>query len=244
MATYAVLQNALSDGFVKMDSVALIVFDEAHNCVGKSPGSKIMRDFYWRDKGAGRPVPRIMGMTASPTNKTGRVRLQKLEGTLYATCRSPQIQRESFEEHVNRPVSTVVYYDPGTTMMQGTCRGITSMRAIIKSLDLQIDPEMIRHRTENTEWSRAQISSVVQTGRGTLALDQLHTFCGRADGMSKALGTLAADIYIAKSVIPFLVLADRRRGIATGNVHVQCQCQHQRQLPRRPHHVSELVLFV
>jgi len=212
VATYAVLQNALSDGFVKMDSVALIVFDEAHNCVGKSPGSKIMRDFYWRDKDAGRPVPRIMGMTASPTNKTGRAKLEKLEGTLDATCRSPQIQRESFEEHVNRPVSTVVYYDPRTATMQGICRGIASMRAILESLDLQMDPEMIRHRTENTERSRAQISSVVQTGRGTLTLDQLRTFCGRADGMSKALGTLAADIYIAKSVMPFLVLAQTGGG--------------------------------
>lgn len=95
VATYAVLRNALSDGFVKMDSTALIVFDEAHNRVGKSPGSKIMHDFYWPDKDAGRDVPRIMGMTASPTNKTGGAKLKKLEETLNSTCKSPQMHREN-----------------------------------------------------------------------------------------------------------------------------------------------------
>ncbi|KXX75776.1 Dicer-like protein 2 [Madurella mycetomatis] len=201
VATYAVLQNALSDGFVKMNSIALIVFDEAHNCVGKSPGSKIMHDFYWPDKDAGREVPHIMGMTASPTNKAGGMKLKKLEETLDAICKSPKVHRESLQSYVNRPTVSAEYYPPA---IQGTCRSIDSMRAILNMLDMHKDPEVIRHRTENTEQSRAQLTKVFKTGQGTFVLDQLRTFCTRSEAMCKNLGTLAADFYIAKVVAQFI----------------------------------------
>jgi len=82
------------------------------------------------------------------------------------------------------------------------------MRAILARLDIQKDPEIIRYRTENTKWSRARLARVLETGRGTFVLDQLQTFCGRAEAMSDTLGTLAADFYIAKVVN--MVLASAR----------------------------------
>ncbi|KAK0613693.1 hypothetical protein B0T14DRAFT_569711 [Immersiella caudata] len=201
VATYAVLQNALSSSFVKMNSIALIVFDEAHNCVGKSPGSKIMRDFYRPSKNAGQEVPCILGMTASPTNKTGGAKLKKLETALDAKCKTPQIHRENLLSHVNRPTVSVEYYRPAT--QAACCRSIESIRAVLSQLDINQDPEVIRYRTENSEWSLAQLGKILNKRQNTFVQGQLRTFCERAETLTDTLGTLAAEVYIAKSVAPF-----------------------------------------
>ncbi|KAK3381866.1 hypothetical protein B0H63DRAFT_476754 [Podospora didyma] len=201
VATYAVLQTALSDGFVKMGSIALIVFDEAHNCVGKSPGSKIMNDFYWRDKNAGRSVPKILGMTASPTNKVGGDNLQKLEVTLDATCKMPRIHRESLQSHVNRPVVSVEYYPTPASKLH--CPSVASMRAILESLDIDDDPEIARWKSENDERSRTKLNGLQKKGN-TFVRQQLKVFCDRAEAMSEQLGILAADFYIAKAKSMFI----------------------------------------
>jgi len=66
VGTPAVLADALAHGFVKMSQLALLVFDEAHNCIGNSPMNRIMRDFYHPNKARRQPVPHILGLSASP----------------------------------------------------------------------------------------------------------------------------------------------------------------------------------
>lgn len=46
VCTHQVLLNALIDGFLQMDKIALLVFDEAHRCVRGHPANKIMQNFY------------------------------------------------------------------------------------------------------------------------------------------------------------------------------------------------------
>ncbi|KAK0710286.1 hypothetical protein B0T26DRAFT_623466, partial [Lasiosphaeria miniovina] len=195
VATYAVLQNSLSDGFVKMASIALIVFDEAHHCVGKSSGSKIMNQFFWRDKDAGRPVPHILGLTASPVNKVGGKKLKNLEDTLNATCKTPRLHRENLQTHVKRPTLTIEYYSLSPTSV--SLASIASMRAILDGLDIATDPDIIRWRTENTERSREKLKQALKTNK-TFVREQLRVFCERAEAMCGQLGTLAAEFYIAK----------------------------------------------
>jgi hypothetical protein len=86
VSTHAVLADALDHGFVTMDRLALLVFDEgtslllvaiwlqthgntAHHCARGHAANRIMTYHYHpllRSKGAG-AVPAILGLTASPT---------------------------------------------------------------------------------------------------------------------------------------------------------------------------------
>lgn len=89
--THAVLADALTHGFVKLQSLALLVFDEgekyeiellsnitddsvAHHCIKSHPGNRIMRDFYHRIKSENgvADVPGILGLTASVDPKKVR----------------------------------------------------------------------------------------------------------------------------------------------------------------------------
>ncbi|KAK5654561.1 hypothetical protein OQA88_7190 [Cercophora sp. LCS_1] len=218
VATYGVLQNALSDGFVAMSSISLIVFDEAHRCVGKSAGSKIMHDFYWPAKDASQPVPRILGMTASPVNKTGGGKLAKLEKTLDARCRSPQLHRESLHAHVNRPAVVAEYYRPRPGEGGVRRRSITSAREILARLDWEGVPQVVRYRTENTESGLARLAKAQATGRGIMVVDQLRTFCERAEAMADTLGMLGAEVYMAKVVGLFIGQRPLAGGSGSGQV--------------------------
>uniref|UniRef100_A0A6T0E1R0 RNA helicase n=1 Tax=Chrysotila carterae TaxID=13221 RepID=A0A6T0E1R0_CHRCT len=65
VGTPAVFLNALSKDFIQMSDIALLIFDECHQAVGKSPMASIMKEFYWRAKHGNSDVPRILGLTAS-----------------------------------------------------------------------------------------------------------------------------------------------------------------------------------
>ena len=67
VCTFQVLLDALIHGFMQMDKIALLVFDEAHHCVGGHPANRIMQNFYHVNKleRYGK-LPSILGLTASP----------------------------------------------------------------------------------------------------------------------------------------------------------------------------------
>ena len=67
VCTHQVLLDALIYGFVQMDKIALLVFDEAHHCVRGHPANKIMQNFYHAKKQERHgELPNILGLTASP----------------------------------------------------------------------------------------------------------------------------------------------------------------------------------
>ena len=67
VCTYQILFDALCHGFVRLDSLALLVFDEAHHCFGKHVANKIMQNFYHPARLRGEAgIPNIIGLTASP----------------------------------------------------------------------------------------------------------------------------------------------------------------------------------
>ena len=67
VCTFQVLLDALIHGFMQMDKIALLIFDEAHHCVRGHPANRIMQNFY-HVKEAERhgQLPSILGLTASP----------------------------------------------------------------------------------------------------------------------------------------------------------------------------------
>lgn len=62
--TAAILQHVLVHGFISMDRINLIVFDECHHARKNHPYNVIMREFYFPAEEESRP--KIFGLTASP----------------------------------------------------------------------------------------------------------------------------------------------------------------------------------
>ena len=77
VCTHDILCDALTHAFVRMEDIALLVFDEAHYCRGNHAANRIMQNFYHparllRNTG----VPHILGLTASPIFNDGVQGLQ------------------------------------------------------------------------------------------------------------------------------------------------------------------------
>ncbi|KAG2230114.1 hypothetical protein INT48_006271, partial [Thamnidium elegans] len=64
--TAQILRDVLQRGFLSLDRVNLLIFDECHHATKGHPYNLIMYQFYHRMEG---PRPKIFGMTASPANK-------------------------------------------------------------------------------------------------------------------------------------------------------------------------------
>ncbi|GAA6000835.1 hypothetical protein JCM10207_004681 [Rhodosporidiobolus poonsookiae] len=64
--TPQIFLDVLSKAYWTLDKVALIVFDESHHAGKRHPYAEIMRQHYHPRKAAGKPLPKILGLTASP----------------------------------------------------------------------------------------------------------------------------------------------------------------------------------
>ncbi|TVY60883.1 Dicer-like protein [Lachnellula suecica] len=155
VSTYQILLDALTHGFLGMESLGLIVFDEAHNCVGKHPGAKIMLDFYHPRKSQGE-VPLILGLTASPVMRSDPVSVGKIEETLHAICRTPTKHRAELLLQVKRPTLSEVFYQslPDESNLSQYTKAIASLGQAYGSLKITEDPYVIALLKDDTEKSR------------------------------------------------------------------------------------------
>lgn len=71
VSTPAILDQCLMHSFLKMDEIALIVFDEAHHTKKDHPYSRIIRSYYLKCPHEERP--RVFGMTASAVDSKGDI---------------------------------------------------------------------------------------------------------------------------------------------------------------------------
>nr|XP_043616152.1 endoribonuclease Dicer homolog 2-like [Erigeron canadensis] len=70
--TPAILHDALTHKFLRLDNIKLLIFDECHNAKKRHPYALIMNEFYHRQLRDGiTELPRILGMTASPVKGKG-----------------------------------------------------------------------------------------------------------------------------------------------------------------------------
>ncbi|KAI1376087.1 hypothetical protein F4677DRAFT_95475 [Hypoxylon crocopeplum] len=200
VSTYQVLLDALTHAFVRMDRISLIVLDEAHNCVGRHPGSKIMARYH-ESKAAGLPVPSILGLTASPIMRSKLDALELIEQTLDAVCRSPHIHREEFLSIVKRPTMHYVFYStpdyiPLTSSME-------SLDRVYHSLDIYKDPYIIRLQADSSERSRTALVKALKK-RDTYVLKQMQSLWRKSGEIQRELGPWAADYFIYAAVTQFL----------------------------------------
>lgn len=95
LGTAALFQQAfVTDKYIDIGRISLIVFDECHNACGNSPMAAVMRDGVAPYQARGLPGPRILGLTASFINGNLRNMEQKRrdhEALLLSTIICPNV---------------------------------------------------------------------------------------------------------------------------------------------------------
>ncbi|TVY43148.1 Dicer-like protein [Lachnellula subtilissima] len=204
VCTYQILLDALTHGFIKLDSLGLIVFDEiSHNCVGNHAGSKIMKSFYHQRKAEGHSIPRILGLTASPVMRSDPKSVTQIEETLDAICRTPKYHRAELLQNNKRPVLSEVFFD---NMEVGDLseytKTIASLGQAYGRLDITEDPYVLALVKENTDKSRRKLEKV-RLSRKTWCTSEMKRFYTTAVKVCKELGTWAVDKYVSEVVTNF-----------------------------------------
>lgn len=104
--THQILLNLMAgdQSVVRMSDISVLVFDEAHHCLGNHPYNQIMRDFYKATSNRFKPL--VLALTASPagadTPQSTSNRLEELLSNLCACARMP-LRSTDLEMYWNRP---------------------------------------------------------------------------------------------------------------------------------------------
>ncbi|XP_006653591.1 endoribonuclease Dicer homolog 4 [Oryza brachyantha] len=115
--TPQILLHSLRHCFIKMNSIALLIFDECHHAQAQKrhPYAQIMKEFY--NSNSVERLPRVFGMTASPiigkggSNKLNYTKcINSLEELLHAKVCS--VDNEELESVVASPAMEVYFYGP------------------------------------------------------------------------------------------------------------------------------------
>ncbi|KAH7160714.1 hypothetical protein EDB81DRAFT_324140 [Dactylonectria macrodidyma] len=205
VSTYQVLLDALAHAFISMHMLALLVIDEAHNCVKNSPTTSIMTKFYHPTKVSKQAVPAILGLTASPIMRSNLEGIQVLETILDASCITPTLHRDELLRCVNKPKLSYSEYEPvefpeHTTIMK-------SLREVYQSLDIKTDPMMLRLLADRSE--RGQRDAFKAAFKyDTYVQNQMKGLWGRSKEILRELGPWAVDHYISKAINEFIDRTD------------------------------------
>lgn len=164
-----------------------------------------MREHYGPSKAKGRPVPHILGLTASPLMRSNLNDLELLEQTLDAVCKTPSRHRDELMVQVNRPEMMAISYGAvsDTLCVASSTPSMTRLKSACWALDIKQDPKVRRLLADNTPRSRERLRDVLLTKK-TYSKSQMETFCNRAEEMCKVFGPWAADYYIHRVISTFL----------------------------------------
>ncbi|RCI12147.1 hypothetical protein L249_0383 [Ophiocordyceps polyrhachis-furcata BCC 54312] len=196
VTTYQVLLDALSNAFVRMDWLSLIVFDEAHNCVEKHPGSKLMRNFYHGRRDRGGTLPSILGLTATPSFNSTIEGREALEATLDALCVSPTLHREALLSHVKKPTICAADYT-NSALLQSTS-SMQSLQDARSAMNIHEDPYVLHLKAEPNERNRRKLERAIET-KDTYSQVQINSLWTRCGNIHDQLGPWAADMYLWKA---------------------------------------------
>lgn len=159
----------------------------------------------YRDyKTNGRPVPCVLGLTASPVIGSDKDTLERLEETLDSVCRAPSRHRTELLSMVNRPVLSIEPFD--TQVPSGhiiPTALMSSLHRVYHELDIRRDPFVVRKRAENTERSRIELCNALDKN-DTYVFRQMRSFCRRSEEICRELGHYAADYFIKTALAQFV----------------------------------------
>ncbi|KHJ32954.1 putative rnase3 domain-containing protein [Erysiphe necator] len=197
VSPYQILLDALTHGFVKFDSLALLVLDEAHNCIKKSPGARIMNSFYHPQKSQGLYVPQILGLTASPVMGSNPDSLIKIENTLDCLSRTPTKTRIDLRKRVKLPALIPVKYDENCN--EYSSNSFLELKRAIEGLNLEDDPYYVSLVDRNDSKSQRKFEKLILTQKSWCG-DHLRSILNISRKIYFELGPWAVDYYISKVI--------------------------------------------
>ncbi|KAL2117135.1 hypothetical protein VTJ04DRAFT_9303 [Mycothermus thermophilus] len=202
VSTYQILLDAVNHALVSLESLCLIVIDEAHNCTRNHPCARLMREHYAPRKAQGLPVPHILGLTASPLMRNNLAGIDILEKTLDAVVKTPSRHREELLAHVNRPEMKTVTYPPRKDDYD-LPPALGELRRLYLGIDITQDPYVVYLRQRNTVQHQRKLKEAFMK-RKTFCLSTLSSLARRATEMLDNLGPWAAEYYLHAVISGFL----------------------------------------
>ncbi|KAL8397756.1 hypothetical protein RB594_004458 [Gaeumannomyces avenae] len=199
VCTYQILFDALSHSFVTLDTISLIVFDEAHNCLGNNSGRRIMMQFYHPRKESGLPVPHILGLTASPVMRSDITSMDSLEASLDAVCRGPTVHRDELLANVNRPLMAIDAYPRPPDSMTCPTDNMRRLQDAFSQLKIAEDPYVMHLYAQGTDRSKRMLEKVFEN-HDTFIRRQTKAFISRSQTILEEMGPWAADSYMCQAI--------------------------------------------
>jgi dsRNA-specific ribonuclease/ERCC4-related helicase len=206
VGTPAVLADALTHGFVSMNRLSLLVYDECHRCTKKDPMNKIMQNFYHPTKQDGGPIPHVLALSASPVmnRAASKNSLQTIESNLDATTVTPVQYRDELDAYVHPPKLIKVEFDESCPDHVSTaCR---EAALALDSYDFDKDPYVLELQARSLQGDSRALQSLQEirdTGK-TYCTEQLKLLSTRARHIDNELGHQYADWYITTCVTRYL----------------------------------------
>ncbi|OGE58522.1 hypothetical protein PENARI_c001G00533 [Penicillium arizonense] len=125
VCTAEILNQALLNGYVRMDQINLLIFDEAHHAKKEHPYARIIREAYLSMEVGKRP--RILGMTASPVDTKcdiaeAAMRLETLLDSRIATTSDLSLLRHFVSRPKEEEWVYQVLHSPFETELYGTMK--------------------------------------------------------------------------------------------------------------------------
>ena len=197
ISTPQILLDALSHGFVSLESISLLVIDEAHHGNKGHPTNITMQLFYHplkeRDP---TKAPHILALTASPMNSDNLALIAKLEQNLHAVCRAPTEYIEESERYVHLPQLVRLDYSitPGTNS-----KLLPRLEEVVQNYKIENDPQYKRYRCDDTLEGMNKFEEIKRK-KTTSILKHLKELLTRAGFMYESLGSWATDHYISACV--------------------------------------------
>lgn len=205
LSTHQVLLDALTHAFVRMSKLALLIFDEAHNCTLNHPARRIMSDFYKPFADAAdpkSPVPKILGLSASPVMKAAATKeaLEQIERNLRAIARTPKIYRSELMRFVHKPEVLQVSYPPPSPSDVSSPL-LLSLQHILVTYEIKSDPYMLEllQKQQDGDEVRKQLEKLF-VSRKTYCYEQIRTLASKAFDMTHEFGVSAMEWYLQQSM--------------------------------------------
>lgn len=192
VCTHDVLKGAFVHAFVRIASICLLVFDEAHHCANDHP-SKLIMDFYHLEKG---PRPSVLGLTASPVVRKKGEGLQVLERNLNAVVRTPKMHRQHMLQYVHPPVMAVSTFLLPPVLLPSL---YIELERIYHDMDIEEDPWLRQLEHEDPALYCKTLLS-----RKTYSQDLMKRLVRTAERVSIELGPSLCELYIMTCVTRFL----------------------------------------
>jgi endoribonuclease Dicer len=138
VCTAAVLEQALFHNFVRMGTISLIVFDEAHHCKKSHPYSRIVKDYYLKTATV-EERPRLFSMTASPIDSKKNVAdtLANLQELLHSKIVT--VPDASLVDWAYKPKDIMWEYDyPGPEVRTPLSESLNQLAVLLPSVQADL----------------------------------------------------------------------------------------------------------